>query len=235
MRSHSYKMADTEEQRLDIIKNCNLLLNGYLSHFKQTDNSAQGRMITQLKWLKERAENHDLPLPVPREKLGSLLYIYTNGEMYNIYEYEKPILEQYNIETIEKIMQRIISLTYKGSLLTKKAYFPYIVRVIDALILLIEKSDFNLEGYKDKFIHDLRDIQKRLNENDIDPPLMTYKSHYPSFIKIEFIFDMNYEEDIKLFRIVSNAIFNGRRPDSWLTPEDADRESQKLLDEVTEL
>ncbi|HFB65136.1 MAG TPA: hypothetical protein ENJ60_06305, partial [Aeromonadales bacterium] len=95
MRSHSYKMVDTEEQRLDIIKNCNLLLKGYLSHFKQTDNSAQGRMITQLKWLKERAENHDLPLPVPREKLGSLLYIYTNGEMYNIYEYEKPILEQY--------------------------------------------------------------------------------------------------------------------------------------------
>ncbi len=228
-------MVDTEEQRLDIIKNCNLLLNGYLSHFKQTDNSAQGRMITQLKWLKERAENHDLPLPIPHEKLGSLLYIYTNGEMYNLYEYEKPILEQYNIETIEKIMQRIISLTYKGSLLTKKEYFPYIVRVIDALILLIEKADYNLEGYKDEFVHDLRDIQKRLNENDIDPPLGAYKSHYPSFIEIDFIFNINYKKDIKLFRIVSNAIFNGRRPDNWLTLEDADRESQKLLDEVIRL
>ena len=228
-------MVNTEEQRLDIIKYCNLLLDGYLSHFKQTDDSPQGRMITQLKWLKERAENHDLPLPVPDEKLASLLYIYTTGEIYAVYDYEKPILEQYNKETIEKIMQRIISLTYEGSLLTKKEYFPYIIRVVDALILQIEKSDFNLEGYKDEFIHDLRDIQKRLNKNDIDPPLGAYKSHYPVFIKVEFIFDMNYEKDIKLFRIVSNAIFDGCRPDSWLTPKDADRESQKLLDEVTQL
>ncbi|HFB63996.1 MAG TPA: hypothetical protein ENJ60_00510 [Aeromonadales bacterium] len=60
-------MVDTEEQRLDIIKNCNLLLDGYLSHFKQTDDSPQGRMSTQLKWLKERAENHDLPLPVQKK------------------------------------------------------------------------------------------------------------------------------------------------------------------------
>ena len=228
-------MVDTEEQRLDIIKNCNLLIDGYLSHFKQTDDSPQGRMITQLKWLKERAENHDLPLPVPKEKLSSLLYIFTTGEIYAVYDYEKPILEQFNKETIEKIMDRLITLTEEGGLLTKKEYFPYIVRIIDALILLIEKSDYNLESYKDEFIRDLRDIQKRLNKNDIDPPLGAYKSHYPVFIKVEFIFDMNYEKDIKLFRIVSNAIFDGCRPDSWLTQKDADRESQKLLDEVTHL
>ncbi len=225
-------MVDTEEQRLDIIKYCDLLLNGYLSHFEQTDDRSQGRMITQFKWLKERAENHDLPLPVAKEKLASLLYIYTTGEMYALYDYEQPILEQYNKETIEKTMTRIISLTYEGSLLTKKEHFPYIVRVIDALILLIERSDYNLEGYKTEFIKDLRDIQKRLKKDDIDPPLGAYKSHYPSFIEIDFIFNMNYKKDIKLFRIVSNAIFNGHRPDTWLTPKDADRESQQLLNEV---
>ena len=227
-------MVDTEEQRLDIIKYCNLLLNGYLSHFKQTDNSAQGRMITQLKWLKERAENHDLPLPISREKLGSLLYIYTNGEMYNLYKHEKPILEQYNIETIEKTMTRIISLTYKGSLLTKKEYFPYIERVIDALILLIEKSDYNLEGYKTEFIKDLRDIQKRLKKGDIDPPLGAYKSHYPNFIPAYRLI-RTHSEGKKLFLVVANLIFNGRRPDTWLTPKDADRESQQLLNDITQL
>ena len=226
-------MVDTEEQRLDIIKNCNLLLDGYLSHFKQTDDSPQGRMITQLKWLKERAENRDLPLPVPKEKLSSLLYIYTTGEIYAVYDYEKPILEQYNKETIEKIMKRIISLTYEGSLLTKKEYFPYIVRIIDALILLIEKSDYNLEGYKIEFINDLRDIQKHLNENDIDPPLGAFMKFYPSF-KLKYKVD-DYPLLKKLMLIVYHSIFNGRRPDNWLTPEDADRESQKLLDEVTQL
>ncbi len=229
-------MVDTEEQRLDIIKNCNLLLDGYLSYFKQTDDSPQGRMITQLKWLKERAENHDLPLPVPKEKLSSLLYIYTTGEIYAVYDYEKPILEQFNKETIEKIMDRLITLTEEGGLLTKKEYFPYIVRVIDALILLIEKSDYNLESYKDEFIRDLRDIQKRLNENDIDidPPLGAYKSHYPNFISV---YRLIRQDPIgkKYYRIVSNAIFDGRRPDGWLTPEDADHESQKLLDEVIRL
>ena len=57
MKSYGYKMVDTKEQRLDIIKYCNLLLNGYLSHFKQTDDSPQGRMITQLKCLKEVEKN----------------------------------------------------------------------------------------------------------------------------------------------------------------------------------
>jgi len=77
-------MPNTEEQRLDLIENCTRLLEGPLKLFSQTDNTAEGRMITQCKWLKERAENHDLPLPGPAKegKLGSLLYIYTNGELF---------------------------------------------------------------------------------------------------------------------------------------------------------
>ena len=62
-------MPNTEEQRLDIIDNCTILLDGILKPFDQTDDTPEGRMITQLKWLKERAENHDLPLPVKEEKL----------------------------------------------------------------------------------------------------------------------------------------------------------------------
>ncbi len=66
-------MPDTEEQRLDIIENCNYLLDGFLTEFNQTDNTPQGRMITQCLWFKERAQNHDLSLPVAENKLGSLL------------------------------------------------------------------------------------------------------------------------------------------------------------------
>src|SRR5690606_1882036 len=74
-------MPNTNEQRLDVIENCNILLNGVLKPFAQTDDTPEGRMITQLKWLKERAENNDLSLPVDPIKISSLRYIYTDGEL----------------------------------------------------------------------------------------------------------------------------------------------------------
>ncbi len=70
-------MPNTDEQRLDIIENCTLLLEGPLKPFNQTDNTAEGRMITQCKWLKERAENHDLALPVQRRETGIHRCIFT--------------------------------------------------------------------------------------------------------------------------------------------------------------
>ena len=59
------------------------------------------------------------------------------------------------------------------------------------------------------------------------------RRQYPSF-KLKYKVD-DYPLLKKLMLIVYHSIFNGRRPDNWLTPEDADRESQKLLDEVTQL
>ena len=47
-------MPNTEEQRLDLIENCNILLNGILKPFDTTDDTPEGRMITQCRWLKER-------------------------------------------------------------------------------------------------------------------------------------------------------------------------------------
>ncbi|MGR5150175.1 hypothetical protein ACQKP8_26965, partial [Photobacterium alginatilyticum] len=73
-------MTTTSEQHLDIIDNCNLLLNKFAG-FDSTDNTPEGRMIAQLTWLKERAENHDLPLPVKPEMLGTLRYIYMDGTL----------------------------------------------------------------------------------------------------------------------------------------------------------
>ena len=45
-------MPNTEEQRLDLIENCDILLNGILTPFEQTDDTPEGRMITQLNWIK---------------------------------------------------------------------------------------------------------------------------------------------------------------------------------------
>jgi len=63
-------------------------------------------MIIQCQWLKERAENHDLPLPVKEGKLGSLLYIYTNGGLFTANSKKEDV---HRVE-IEIMMNRIISL-----------------------------------------------------------------------------------------------------------------------------
>ena len=74
-------MPNTEEQRLDLIEQCDVLLNGLLASFDPIDETPEGRMITQLKWLKERADNHDLRLPVDPVYLSTIRYIYTNGDL----------------------------------------------------------------------------------------------------------------------------------------------------------
>ncbi len=212
-------MPNTEEQRLDIIENCTLLLEGPLKPFNQTDNTAEGRMITQCKWLKERAENHDLPLPVKKGKLGSLLYIYTNGELFTVNSTKE------EIRHVEMIMKRIIRLTYEAQLLMNPSYTPYALRSIDALIALLETAPRPLSQYEQDVIPDLKQLRQLLDEGKIEPPLGAYKPQYPNFIKVErSIKDIPSGKDY--FYTVADFIFNGVRPDSWLTPEDADRETQ---------
>jgi len=214
-------MPNTEEQRLDLIENCTLLLEGRLKPFSQTDNTAEGRMITQCQWLKERAENHDLPLPVKEGKLGSLLYIYTNGELFTADS------TQEEIHDTEVIMERIISLADEGQLLTKPPYTPYALRSIDALITLLQTAPRPLSQYEQGLIPDLKQLRQFLEEGKIEPPLGAFMPRYPNFIEVEdSIRDIPNGKDY--FYTVSDFIFNGVRPDTWLTPEDADRETQNL-------
>jgi len=214
-------MPNTEEQRLDLIENCNILLNGILKPFDTTDDTPEGRMITQCRWLKERAENHDLPLPVDRGKLGSLLYIYTNGELFTAAIPDKEVY------AAEINMQRIISLAKKGKLLMKPAYTSYALRSIDALIKLLKTAPRPLNQYEQGLIPDLKEIKQHLDEGKIEPPLGAYMPKYPNFIEVEdSIRDIPNGKDY--FYTVSDLIFNGVRPDAWLTPEDADRDTRNL-------
>ncbi len=214
-------MPNTEEQRLDLIENCTLLLEGPLKPFNQTDNTAEGRMITQCKWLKERAENHDLPLPVKEGKLGSLLYIYTNGELFTADSSKD------EIHDTEVIMQRIIRLAYEGQLLMKSPYIPYALRCIDALITLLESAPRPLNQHEQGLIPELKQLRQLLDEGKIEPPLGAYGRTYPNFNEAQDSIEDIPSGKIYMRRVI-NLIFNGVRPDSWLTPEDADRETRNL-------
>ncbi len=219
-------MSSTEEQRLDIIDNCVTLLSGFIKPFKQTDDTPEGRMITQLTWLKERAENHDLQLPVDSGMLATLLYIYTNGEICHLASSQKKVREE-----VEVFMKKLIKLTKNANLLLTPLYYPYAIHMINALLNLLRNASRPLDQHEQGFIGELETLKRLLMEGKIEPPLMSYLPDYPAFRKVYRLTKSSIDDlpDGKvLCKTVANLLFEGIRPDTWLTPEDADRETQSL-------
>ncbi|MCG6202892.1 hypothetical protein [Psychromonas antarctica] len=218
-------MPNTEEQRLDLIENCNHLL-AIFKGFEQIDDTPEGRMIAQLTWLKEHAVNHDLPLPVERVYVSTIAYIYTDGTLSHHASSKEKIDEELEIP-----MQRILRLAGKGQLLFKPEYCPYATRCIDALINVLKHAIRELTQYEQGLIEELKKMKTDFLNNEITPPLGSQVPNYPNYLKVD-----RYKPTIAdlpdgkfLIKRVTDLIFNGVRPDSWLTPEDAERETLKLL------
>ena len=219
-------MPNTEEQRLDVIENCDILLNTILKPFEQTDATPEGRMIAQLKWLKERAENHDLPLPVDRAMLSTLLRIFVDGELCRHASSPRHVWAE-----VEVHMKRLIRLANEAQLLLKPPYYPFAVRQIDALLVVLQSSARPLSQYEQGMIGELDRLRWLLVEEKIEPPLGNYFPDYPNFRKVYRISKSSIDDlpnGKVLCKTVANLIFEGVRPDTWTTPEAADRETARL-------
>lgn len=219
-------MLNTEEQRIDIIENCQILLKTVLHPFTQTDDTPEGRMIAQLKWLKERAENSDLPLPVDPIKLSTLRRIYVDGELCRHASTPDKVHQE-----IEIYMDRLLSLTKKAQLLFKPPYYPYGVRCIEALIALLVKPQRRLSQYEYGLIEELKQLKQLLLAGKIAPPLESYLPNYPNFREVYSITG-NSTDDLKngkfLTETVAQLLFEGVRPASWITTDAADKETASL-------
>ncbi len=92
---------------------------------------------------------------------------------------------------------------------------------------LLKTAPRPLSQYEKDVIPDLKQLRQLLDERKIEPPLGAYGRTYPNFIKTEdSIQDIPNGKDY--FYTVLDLIFNGVRPDTWLTPEEADRETRGL-------
>ena len=213
-------MPNTEEQRLDIIENCNRLLDGILKPFEPSNDTFEGRMIYQCRWLKERAENHDLPLPVDRGMLATLLYVYTNGELCNLATSTREVHAEAEVH-----MEKLIKLTKNASLLLKPPYYPYALRMIEALRNVLHQATRPLTQYEQGLIGELERLKQLLAEGKIEPPLMSYMPGYPNFIEVEGIERITIDDlpnGKQLYRLVANLLFEGVRPETWFTLDNAD-------------
>lgn len=69
------------EQYQDIIENCTAYLK-LLKKCKESNDTPEGRLISQLKWLKQEAKAERLPLPVDRVYTSTLRHTYVEFKSY---------------------------------------------------------------------------------------------------------------------------------------------------------
>lgn len=216
-------MSLRQEINQDIIDNCERLLD-VLRNEPLTNDTPDGRMIFQCRWLKEQAQADALSFPVVKGT-HTLRYVHTEELMQHLASSPDAFWREIGI-----YQYRLLKLI-KGLPLVKPLYYPYVARCIDALLDLIQTATRPLDQYEKGSIDELAQIKQQLNAGTIEPPLGTYLPGYPNLRKVYRI-SYSSVDDLpngkELTRTVTNLIFEGVRPETWTTPEAADRETRNL-------
>lgn len=218
-------MMSGDERKRDVIEVCNVLLEK-LGDFPQTDSTPEGRMVSQLRWLKERAEAGELDLPVDPRYIGTLRYVYTEGALAGLSEsYEEYVRE------IEVPLYRLMALTKDGSLLAKRSYYPYAARCVNKLVnILTSPQSRTLSPSESAALPELEALKEKLKNEEIEPPVLGWRksSAFGNFRKVYSLAGSSIDDLPKakeITRLVVDFVFNGKRPASWDTPEAADQQT----------
>ncbi len=208
----------------DITQNCDIILN-LLKPFEAENETPEGRMIYQCRWLKEQVAADKLPLPT-EDFVHTLKYVSAEGLIGHVASSRETEWQEVGI-----YLYRLVVLV-DNKLITKKEYIPATLNLIDALINLLQHAPRPLSKHEQGLIPELQQLKTLLAEAKIEPPLMSYFPDYPNFRKV-YRLNKSTIDDLPngkyLCRTVANLIFEGVRPDTWLTQEDADRETRALL------
>ena len=205
----------------DIVANCDVLLDR-LKDAELTNDTPEGRMIYQCRWLKEQTQKNNLPLPV-EDYIHTLRYVYTDSSLMHIASAEDKYWEEVQI-----YIHRLVKLT-KGLPLIKPAYYPYAIRSIEALLVLLHTATRPLDQYEQGLIGELTQLKRLLKKKGGgELPLESYLPDYPNFREV-YSMTGSSTEDLPngkfLTKTVAHLVFEGVRPNTWVTPEDADRET----------
>lgn len=214
-----------KEQISDLIEYCDYFIFLLDSHSK-SDDTPEGNMKAQVIWIKERAQNNDISLPIDKEMLSTIRYIYADGTLNHHASSPENVYRE-----IEVPMQRIISIAKNAKLLFKMEYEEYASRYIEALISLLESAERKLTTDENNLIYELEEIKDGLRNGTVIPPLGNPKDIYPSYLAVD-----RYNPTISdlpgakfLIKSISAIVFNGVRPDSWIDIKSADEETKELV------
>ena len=217
-------MTLTNEICQDITDNCDIIL-ALLQGYELTNDTPEGRMIYQCRWLKEQIAKNALSLPV-EDYVHTLKHVYSERYLEHL-----SINSEHYQKEVEIYLYRLLNLI-EGKPLLKPAYYPYVIRCIEALLTLLRTSSRPLDQYEQGLIGELMQLKRLLQNGEIEPPLMNYLPHYPNFNKIDGLvkyapnkYNMS-NTGRTLIKTVANLLFEGVRPNTWIVPNDADRETK---------
>jgi len=212
-------MTKNTEIYQDITTNCNIVL-GLLKPFDAENETPEGRMIYQCRWLKEQVEANTLALPTT-DSVHTLKYVNAEKLLAHLSSSD----ENYNKE-VGIYLYRLLKLI-KNKLLLKPLFYPYTLHMLDALIHLLHTASRPLTINENRLDTELEQLKALLTKGEMEPPLMSYLPDYFNFRKVYRLNKSsldNIPNGKYLCKTVANLIFEGIRPDTWLTPDDAKRD-----------
>jgi len=216
-------MSMKEEIYKDITENCNIILD-LLKNFNAENETPEGRMIYQCNWLKEQIISNSLPLPV-EDFVQTLKYISNEGLLNHLAS-----TKENEWQEIGTTMYRL-NVLVDNKLIIKKSYYRSIIRVINGLIALLCNASRNLDQYELSLTNELENIKNLLSKDKVSLPLESYFPDYPNFREVYSLTGSSIDDlpnGKYLCKTVANSIFEGVRPNTWLTPEDAEQDIKKL-------
>ncbi len=161
--------------------------------------------------------------------LGTLRYIYRDDTLSHHASNREDRACIYS--EIELPMRRLLALAREGELLLKREYHPYVLRYIGALLKILQQPKRPLNQYEQGVIAEVKQLSQILTQNQMELPLMSHMPDYPNLIEVNSYVGVSIDDlpnGKHLIKTVDKFMFSGIRPDGWLTPEEADRETHNF-------
>lgn len=153
-----------EEEYEDAMERIAFLLDAF-KDYPASNETAHGRVVYQLRWLKQEIDAQRLPVPVHKSWIGTLCYVVGSCEVDDSKEIAKALGE------LKRILQ--------GPGLLKPRHFPVVAAQIDDLVADIHLFGDPLTPDEIKFVADLEDTAKGIRSGQIIPPLTVPKGIHP--------------------------------------------------------
>ncbi len=171
-----------------------------LSNCQETDSTAEGRMISQLKWLRGEIFANRLSIPVDTAWTSTLRYVYTDHTLDHIRD-------------IRKYLRALMLILVEGELLTKKGHYTAAAMKVDQLLSAIASVEKAFTS-RDRFVQELKSLRAGLLSGTLDVPVQ--REDYPAFTAV-------YTEDVlgelpgvyEKLEEVWNLLVEGFRPSNW--------------------
>ncbi|WP_234732400.1 hypothetical protein [Acidocella facilis] len=153
-----------EEEYADAMDRIAFLLDAF-KDYPASNDTAHGRVVYQLRWLKQEVDAQRLPVPVHKSWIGTLCYVVGSCEVDDTKEIAKALGE------LKRILQ--------GPGLLKPRHFPVIAAQIDDLVADIHLFGDPLTPDETQLVADLEEVAKGIRSGQIIPPLTVPKGIHP--------------------------------------------------------